>query len=105
MQSVRPHPLALLTIDLVHNECGYQVIIGRPRDVHLPTVPPKHPKHSPLPTDAWLQCTDVAGAWWLNLILTYLHTLWTKVNLQAVRRLCLRCLLASKKLAWAHPAS
>lgn len=63
--------LSMLTIDLVHNECGYQVIIGRPRDLHLPTVPPKHPKHSPLPTDAWLQCTDVAGAWWLNLILTY----------------------------------
>ena len=56
-----------LILDIVHKECGYQVIIGRPRDLHLP---PKHGE-SPLPADPWLQCTDVAGAWWLNLIVTY----------------------------------
>jgi hypothetical protein len=61
--------LRLLMIDIVRHECGYQVIIGRPRDLHSPTVPPKHPK-DPLPIDPWLKCTDVAGAWWLNLILT-----------------------------------
>jgi hypothetical protein len=56
-------------IDIVHRECGYQVIIGRPRDLHTPTIP-KHPKH-PMPAEPWLNCRDTAGAWWLNLILTY----------------------------------
>jgi hypothetical protein len=58
----------LFTLDTVHGECGYQVLIGRPRDLHIPE-PPDHGKN-PIPADLCLRCTDVAGAWWLNLILT-----------------------------------
>lgn len=54
--------------DLVHSECGYQVLIGRPRNLSVPvpgdpTTP--FPKH-------WVSCKRAAGAWWLNLILTYI---------------------------------
>jgi len=55
-------------VDMVRNECGYQVLIGKPRDLHTPTIP-KDPKH-PFPAEPFLNCEDVAGAWWLNLIVT-----------------------------------
>jgi len=50
--------------DTVKPQCGWQVLVGKPGDLHL--IPPKKGQ-PPVP---WVNCEDVAGAWWLNLILT-----------------------------------
>lgn len=53
-----------MTVDIVHKQCGYQVLINRPRDVH--------PPDDSFPLDPCLNCGTVADAWWANLIVTYL---------------------------------
>jgi hypothetical protein len=51
-------------VDTVKPECGWQVLVGKPGDLHI--LPPKKGQ-PPIPG---IDCKDVAGAWWLNLILT-----------------------------------
>ena len=59
-----PLILGLILVDTVKPQCGWQVLVGKPGDLHIP--PPKKGN----PPISLIDCKDVAGAWWLNLILT-----------------------------------
>ena len=41
-------------------QCGWQVLVGKPGDLH---VPPSGKGES---LTHWVDCKDVAGAWWLK---------------------------------------
>jgi len=59
-----PLILWFILADTVKPQCGWQVLVGKPGDLHIP--PPKKGN----PPISLIDCKDVAGAWWLNLILT-----------------------------------